>query len=329
MEKKRILFKVEGYKQISVGHIYRCLTIAELLKEHEVMFVTSKRSREGIDLLEDSGINYTVIDTLDDIFLLIQKWRPDIIINDCLNSEPEYMKKLKSMVNRVIAIEDIGEGSAYADAVINALYNEKGDDQIYFYGEKYHCLRNEFMMLEPKEFTPSVENIIITFGGADPSNLTKKLYSAVKNVHNFYQNIHFTFVCGFVYDSERNGILSDPENNISVLQNISNISYYMQQSDIAVTSQGSAIFELASLGVPAIVMAQNKREQSHTFASLENGFINLGLGTDVTVDLVQKTLCWLIETPVIRSEMRSLMLKNDLKKGAERISKIILNDGGT
>ena len=329
MNRKRILFRVEGYKEISMGHIYRCLTIAELLNNHEVMFVTSKQSKEGITLLEDNNINFTVINASDDIFLIIQKWSPNILINDCLNSKPEYMKRIKSMVERVIAIEDIGEGSIYADAVINALYNEKGDDKKYFYGEKYHCLRNEFMKLEPKAFVPVVKNVIITFGGSDPSNLTKKLYSSVKGIHKLYPSIHFTFICGPAYDRDSNGIHPDPVNNINVFQNIKNISYYMKQSDIALTSQGSAIFELASLGVPAIVMAQNKREQSHTFARLENGFINLGLGNDLTAELIQKTISWLIETPIIRSELRTLMLKNDLKKGAERISNIILNDCGT
>ena len=36
------------------------------------------------------------------------------------------------------------------------------------------------------------------------------------------------------------------------------------------------------MGVPTIVLAENEREQLHTFAQMDNGFINLGLGSEVS-----------------------------------------------
>ena len=99
----------------------------------------------------------------------------------------------------------------------------------------------------------------------------------------------------------------------------------MQQADIAFTSQGRTVYELASLGVPSIVLAQNERELLHTFAQMPNGFMNLGLGENLSEETIKNTLEWLIETPQIRKEMRELMLKNDLKDGLNREVDLILN----
>ena len=91
-------------------------------------------------------------------------------------------------------------------------------------------------------------------------------------------------------------------------------------------SPGRTVFELAAMGVPAIVLAQNERERLHTFAQMENGFLNLGLGAEVTEETILSTFQWLARTPQIREEMRSLMLKNHLEQGTGRVLDIILKD---
>jgi hypothetical protein len=71
-------------------------------------------------------------------------------------------------------------------------------------------------------------------------------------------------------------------------------------------------------------MAQNEREQLHEFAQMKNGFINLGLGKDVSDDTLEKTFEWVVSTPGIRREMGRLMQKHNLKDGIENVKKIIL-----
>jgi spore coat polysaccharide biosynthesis predicted glycosyltransferase SpsG len=99
---------------------------------------------------------------------------------------------------------------------------------------------------------------------------------------------------------------------------------YMGRADIAISSQGRTMLELASMAVPTILIAQNKRELHHEFGNLKNGFINLGLGSEVEDQTIRETLLWLINTPQIRKQMREQMLKIDLKKGIQRVINIIL-----
>ena len=100
----------------------------------------------------------------------------------------------------------------------------------------------------------------------------------------------------------------------------------MKNADMAFSSQGRTTFELAAMGVPTIVLAQNEREQLHPFAQMDNGFINLGLGSEVSDEDILSSLDWLINSKSIRKEMHNLMLRNDLKKGIKRVKRILLGD---
>ncbi len=324
LKKKKIVFRCDGYKKIGMGHVYHSLTLAYALTGHEVIIVTNEKHAEGLKKIQDSYMQYITIQNDKDFFKFLEEYKPNIIVNDCLDTEEKYIKKLKELCEKVVTIEDMGTGARYADIVINALYNEQKNANEYC-GSKYVCLRNEFLVSKPKEFCNEIENILVVFGGTDPANLTKKVYNIAKEITKTYPKICFTFITGIGYNCKENDLLSDEKSNIKVLNDVNNISMYMQQADIAFTSQGRTVYELASLGVPSIVLAQNERELLHTFAQMPNGFMNLGLGENLSEETIKNTLEWLIETPQIRKEMRELMLKNDLKDGLNREVDLILN----
>ena len=117
-----------------------------------------------------------------------------------------------------------------------------------------------------------------------------------------------------------------PEKNIFVHNDVKRVSLYMKKADLAVTSQGRTIYELASMGVPAIVLAQNEREAQHVFAGIQNGFINLGIGKRTDDETVIQTMRWLIETPNVRKEMRNIELTNEFRMGQKRVIDIILKE---
>ena len=329
MNKKNIVFRCDGMKELGMGHIYNCITMAFSMIEHNVLFVTRKDCTEGLEKIKSTNFKYVAIDSDANLEKVIRDFQPDIWVNDCLNTDAAYMKWLKARVRRVISIEDLGEGTQYADAVINALYENKRTLCAKTYeGTEYVCLRNEFLLESPKAFSDQAKRIFIMFGGTDPSNLNVKLYQAAAQLHQEYPNLIFDFVTGIGHPAAQNGLFSMPEKNIYIHENVSKVTDYMKLADIAVTSQGRTVFEIASMGVPAVVLSQNEREMEHTFATMKNGFLNLGLGSNVTVDAIVNTLKWLIETPNIRKNMRELMLKHNLKDSALKIKHIILGEEG-
>ncbi len=324
LKKKTIVFRVDGYKEIGMGHIYRCITLAHHLIAHDIIFATKKQHSEGLEKIKESKFQFKQINDTRDFFKFLKSVKADIVINDCLDSTAEYITEIKKHAERVITFEDLGTGIEYADAVINALYENTGKRDNVFSGEKYICLKEEFLTEKPVKISEKAKNILVLFGGTDPSNLTKEIYKLALEVTKFNKDIKFTFLIPLSYDYKKNNI-KDAQ-NIKIISHVNRVSSYMKEADLAFTSQGRTVFELASLGIPSIVLAQNKREQLHTFANMQNGFLNLGLGTDVSYETIKNTFNLLISTYQIRQNMHNLMIKHDLKTGIQRVKNIILGE---
>jgi spore coat polysaccharide biosynthesis predicted glycosyltransferase SpsG len=222
---------------------------------------------------------------------------------------------------KVINFEDLGDGAPQADLVINAIYPEKQILPNHYFGHNYFILRDEFIYSSRKEITDKVENVLITFGGVDPNNYTRKTIEAI---HEYckQENILITVVAGFgyaYYDTLRQF------ENIRVAQNVTNISQYMLEADLIFTSAGRTTYEIASIGTPTIILAQNERELTHFFASEEYGFINLGLGTRVNTGRILQVFSELETNYEARKYMKELMMNADLTSGRLSVSKLIQN----
>lgn len=325
LRRKKIVFRTVGKMKLGMGHVYRCLTLAYKLTGHEILFVLDSESDIGIAKLKEANFSYEVVNNESEFEAILERIKPDILVNDILDTTQEYMSICTKNAGRVVNFEDVGPGAKYADAVINALY-EKGEKlHNEYYGSRYFCIRDEFLEEEPKEFSEEVKNIIIIFGGADPSDLTGRLYSICKKLHESYPNVEFHFLVGFAY-SHKDKIVTDEANGIYIHNDAKRVSSFMTKADLAVTSQGRTVYELASMGVPAVVLAQNEREAEHVFAGIQNGFINLGLGVKQNDSTIISTIEWLMKTPEVRREMRRLQLSKDFSKGQDRVIKLILND---
>lgn len=330
LKRKKILFRVDGYTQIGLGHIYRTLTLAYSLILHEITFVCHSSYSSGIELIRQNNFRCFEISSQSDFLSLLKTLLPDIVVIDCLDNEREYIKQVKEFVPRVVTFEDLGTGREVADAVINALYEDDNDSNLklcnIYSGEKYVCLRNEFLLEQPSVFHNDVREILVVFGGSDPAGLTEKLFFVAQKLSESHSELNFKFILGPANTFDYSSYNDKSINKIEILKDVKNISEYMRQADIAITSQGRTVYELAYMGVPSIVLAQNEREQLHKFAQMSNGFLNLGLGKNIDVPTIIRTIEWLIQTPFVREEMRNLMLSHDLKSGINRIKSIILGD---
>lgn len=318
--RKRILFIVSGYQEIGLGHVYNALIIANDILDHQIEFLVDSKSQLALEKIASK--NYTVYkQQSDDLIQDIQARQPDVIINDRLDTEADDVRELKRRGLKVINFEDLGEGAKYADLVINAIYPERQVLPDHYFGHDYVVLRDEFVLTRPKRISEKVRNVLLTFGGVDPDNLTRKVLQAI---HGYCQSreIELSVVTGFGY--RHHGSLDEFE-NVRVFRNTMSISDHMARADIAFTSAGRTTYEIASLEVPCIVLAQNERELSHLFASAEFGFLNLGLGKKLGTDTILEHFVQLVENPSSRQYMASLMSRADLASGRNRVQKLIRN----
>lgn len=324
LSRRLIVFRVDGHKELGLGHVYRALTLGYELIEHDVVFVCNARHREGIAKLKSANMPVLEVEDDEEMLRWLEERRPDVFVYDCLDSDASLMADVKRYVKRLVTFEDLGEGARLADAVVNAIYEGASPHGNVYSGKGYVCLRDEFLITQPSEDSDEVRRILVTFGGTDPLDLTARVYELAKRHDAEAVDVTFDFVLGSGYDNP--AVQSVPECGIEVSRNVLRMSDHMRKADMALSSQGRTTFELACMGVPTIVLAENEREQLHTFAQMDNGFINLGLGSEVSDEDLASTIAWLAGARSVRREMRKLMLENDLRLGIRRVKRIVLGD---
>lgn len=320
LQHKTIVFSLTGNNVVGLGHVYNCLTLANQILNHRLIFILDKDSQLGVEKIKEN--NYEVyIQKSESIAEDILSFAPDLVINDCLDTSAKYMKSLKQSNVKVLNIEDLGEGINFADTVVNAIYPEKGRaKENHFFGPSYFAIRDEFYLAKPIVIKPSVNRVFIAFGGVDPNNLTQKTLEAIYD-YCIENKIQITVVVGLGYTLVDN---LRKFSSIILHQNVKSISDLMLDADIAFTSAGRTTYELACLGVPAIVMSQNERETTHFFAEEKNGFRNLGLGAEVDGNEILDCLKQLISDFDRREDMQIKMLRNDIRSGRDRVIQEIL-----
>jgi spore coat polysaccharide biosynthesis predicted glycosyltransferase SpsG len=242
-----------------------------------------------------------------------------VVINDILDTDADYIRHLKDHDLTVINIEDLGSGAKIADVVINAMYEKRASPDNQYFGYEYFILKQEFLHCAEYSLRSDVKNVLITFGGVDPCNLTKKVLEAIHE-YAIHHQINIVVVAGMGY-KEYESI--EGFENIEIVQNIKNISEYMLKADIAFCSGGRTTFELAAIGVPTIVLCQNERELTHGFCKNDNGFVNLGLGETADLEQIKKAYLQLINDDQLRKKMNEKYVSFDLKRGKDKVMGLV------
>ncbi len=315
LKKKLIVFVVVGNETVGLGHVYNSTLIANDFVDHEIVFLVEQSSQMAFDFI--SNLNFKVVKQVsNNIIDDVAKLNPDVVISDILDTSKAYITGLKNLNVTTINFEDLGDGALYADIVFNAIYPEKIKVINHFYGPKYFCARDEFLLSEEKHLRSDVDKILLSFGGVDPAGITPFVLESIYE-YCMQNNIEIDIVTGFGF--KKLDLLKPYLNtHVRVHTNIKNISDFMLDADIAFTSGGRTTYELALIGTPSIVICQNERELTHFFANEENGFVNLGLSTKVTSEMVLDAFVKLLPYEM-RVKSSSLMKLNQIKSGRSNV----------
>jgi len=329
LRRYKILFIVDGKRATGLGHIYRCLTLAERLHGHNILFLTNGDLGERI--LAEWGYSVERLDSLEKAITYIFKVKPDIVINDILDTSEKYMKSLRECTDALIVnFEDLGEGAIYADLVFNALYEFSSPPPNHYYGYKYFILRDEFRLFPIKEYTDNTKltTLTVIFGGVDLNNLTTRTLHVIEELDLKNVNVNVIGGPGYMHLDKLTGRIKElleKDYRIKLYSSPNFIADIIHSSDLIITSNGRTLYEAKSYAIPAISIAQNERELMHPFAHINKGVRFLGLANNMSDDHMADAIMSFIQNPDLLVKMnRSLIpYAKDLRKGVKRVLRII------
>lgn len=272
--KKRIGFRADGNSQIGLGHIYRLLSLSQLLKDNfYTVFIIYCPSQSITTQIKNVVDKILILSKNDDLYSPDETEtyinEIDILVTDGYKFNSEFQQYIKSKQKKLICIDDIFQFNFFADVVINHaigvsqdLYNIQPYTKLCL-GTEYLMLRQEFYEVK-KQNKPitSINKVLICFGGADPDNYTLSCLKLMVNCG--YSDI--SVIIGSVNTNEEELI-----NYKNALQNIQ-IRFYVdisarevidliQNCDLMVTSPSTISYEACMVGIPLIIFKTAENQQ--------------------------------------------------------------------
>jgi len=316
--RRRIVLRADGGASLGLGHLGRALAISAQLGQHDCVVMTRCDGpfASGAQFLEANMPNVLRLRDEGEFFERLAEFSPDIAMLDVLDTTEDYIQGVRRHAAFVVAFEDLGPGAVLSDIIVNDLYHDPYPLKNHWCGVEYSIVAPQFEALgcapEPR---PEVREVLVTFGGADPSGLTEKALSALADVG---RDFTVTVVLGPL-NPGRSCNLSDRGLRGEVVRSPRSMAALMHRSDLVITSAGRTVTESMSQGIPTIALCQNVRELLHTHASSPFGVANLGLGEHVGVDTLRSHIELLMDRHDIRLSMYGRMRKAVSRRSNERI----------
>jgi UDP-2,4-diacetamido-2,4,6-trideoxy-beta-L-altropyranose hydrolase len=256
--KPDLVIRADASPEIGLGHVSRCLALAEpwVKAGANVVLLTREPSAATRERAERAGV--IVEDLKGELDAVVGEW----VVLDGYHFTAEDQRRWKQRGARLLAFDDGGGAHRYcADFVLNQnfgaaekLYPNREPATRLLLGPRFAQLRAELLRARPtqRQVPKVAKKLLVTAGGSDPNNATAEILRRLKD-------FEVTAVVG--PENRYSDELAKEFPNVQLLKNPSNFPELMAESEIAISAAGSTAWELAYLGVPlvAIVIAENQR----------------------------------------------------------------------
>jgi len=277
-----IAFLTEGSSKMGMGHVYRSLTFAKELMVNlgvKAYFLT-KSNENVIKIIEEENFSVFKLEDDDEIEDILKKLDINLTIIDNLNFKESILSMIKdTMDTKVVMVDNLTpKNDKYADVVLSLVrsnfenkncYN-KNINTKYFCGPKYLILRDEFdSFKKKKDLKPRIEDILLIFGGSDPSNHTSTVLKKLSN------NVRVNIVLGpeFKHFDDLDNVKKKIQNkNVIIHKEPKNVAELMYNTDLVITSPGLSMFEAVYVGTPVLAISQSDL-QNHYYTPLNYEYL--------------------------------------------------------
>ena len=344
MSKMRVAIRVDASLTAGLGHVMRCLTLAQELREHgaTVTFISREHPGNLCVLIEERGFSVSRLPVpaakmvFDDAPVhaawLGASWQEDarqtLAVLDTTAEKFDWRvvdhyaiyyrweTAVASSVTRMMAIDDLADRQHACALLLDQ--NLVADFDIRYSGKvpatctlllgpKYAMLQRDYAELHEASVTPAgpIRRIFVFFGGADERNLTGRSLSAFLALGKSDIEIDVVISTGSPHASAIRRQIQGCE-NVHLHSNLHSLAPLMRQADLAIGAGGTTSWERLCLGLPAFVVTLADNQRPIAAELNRRGLIRwLGHQDDVTESDFSQALRELLAQPSLQSEFSS------------------------
>lgn len=339
---------------MGVGHVMRCLTLSDRLRERggETRFVCRTQDGHLNDLLRSREIpvaelpvpgGYSGTSRMEDY----QAWlgvtqevdasqtiealghaKADWLVVDHYGLDATWERQIRPHVSRLMAISDFEGRTHDCDVLLDQNYSDRGSDR---YGDQvskgcrrllgphYALLRSEFVTCRPSsgDHEGRVRRLFLFFGGTDQDNVTGRAMKALADPDFAELEIDVVVGANNAWASELEADAATRP-GATIHRSVTQMADLMSRADLAIGAGGGTTWERLCLGVPSIVVSIAENQVPACRALARDGMIQyLGDQSNVTASAIGDAVRRCIAAPdeLIDASARGRALVDGLGAG--------------
>lgn len=353
----RAVFRVDASTDIGVGHVSRCLTLAEALRVRgvEPRFICRQHAGHVVGQLTTVGMSVTALPApspketcpnedyaawrgvtqhqdAEQVIAALAGAEPEWIIVDHYGLDARWERALRPYARRLIVIDDLADRAHECDLLIDqnlSLFPERYSglvpaDCTLLLGPRYALLREEYLQFAriKRGRTAPVERVFVFFGGSDPQNLTGAALSALSFPRLRHLSVDIVVGVNNPHSAQLQRQCTDRPGT-TLYDARPHLADLMARADLAIGAAGTTTWERMCLGLPSLVVSIAKNQRPAAEALAQDGLITY-LGDADHVDIAD--LAAAVERAVAGEHLSEQSLRGELTVdglGAIRVAECI------
>lgn len=276
------VFRVDASAEIGTGHLRRCLTLADALRDRGVRSTLVMRrhdafldsapvgGHERVVLPEAEpdagswlGTDWTI--DADQTLAVLDGETVDFLVVDHYALDARWERALRGKARRMLVIDDLADRAHICDLLLDTTPRDAGDyvglvpaSCEMLLGPRFALLRPEFearrSQCRPRR---ELRRILVSFGGSDQQDFTGQTVRALAGL-GFALDVVMTSGAAHLANVER---VATQEARCTIHVDCDDMATLMATADLAIGAGGTTSWERLCLGLPSLatVIADNQR----------------------------------------------------------------------
>lgn len=342
-----VVVRADASQSIGSGHVMRCLTLAERLrsagakvsfvcrdfpgnmssylqtKEFEVHLLSrGEADQSKLHSKDEKWLGMSWISDAEETAQILRGYPAPIdwLIIDHYGIDFKWESYMRPWASKIMVIDDLANRQHDCDMLLDQNYYHNLMERYtglvpegckLYLGPQYALLREEFYQARTRlrSRAGGVSNILVFYGGADPTNETEKCLRVLSAHAN--AQLEINVVTGSSNPNrDRIEELCASLPNVHYHCQVSNMAELMNKADLAFGAGGAAVWERCFLGLPSIVTVTAENQRATTQAVAERGAIlYLDWYEKVTTERLSQVTKRVIKDDTIRADLQRKSLE--------------------